>query len=437
MSVTGLAAAFVLLSHSLVPAPAAAQQAPATAPVEIRGELVNYGVYQSRSFFGTRGRGWLETSVRAEATLRRGPLTGVVEGLGVRTSGLDAFGTGTALVNGVEPSGPAAGRIDKAYVELAAGRWRVTAGRQPVAVGSQFLIGDGVYDGFGDGAAHAVYHNPRRGFDAVRVRWDAGDTHVDAFAFRVHPTWDAAGGSDGVFGGADVSRSDGPRGLTWGAGLYYRRSGSDFDNDMTVANLRAAQPIDADGRVVVSGEWVMEIAAACRNVVYCDALGVPLRAHAWHAEVRYQAKGRRGEPWIEAGFVHYGPDFAPVATGFSDWGRWYLGNQIDWIVFGSDTRVARAEAGFAPTATTKARAQFHNTRKARGERGSLANEVALIGEWYPREAFWLNVVMGVSRPGAALTRAGLANPFAFLNTGAAAVGRETSWDLVVATGLKF
>lgn len=436
-----LPAALAVLCTALAAAPAGAQEPPPapaeSRPLQFQGELVNYGIYQSRALFGPRGRGWLETSVRAEVTLRRGPLTGVVEGLGMRTSGLDTFGTRSGPANGGARAGVAAGRLDKAYVEVAAGRWRVTAGRQPIAVGSQFLIGDAVYDGFGDGWAHAVYHNPRRGFDAVRARWDAGATHVDAFAFRVHPTWDAAGGDDGLFGGAGLLREDGPRGLAWGAGLYHRRSGSDFDNDMTVANLRASQPIDADGRVVLSGEWVAELAGACQNVVYCDAVGTPLRANAWHAEGRYQAKGARGEPWIEAGVVHYGPDFAPVATGFSDWGRWYLGNQIDWIVFGSDTRVARAEAGFAPSASTRARAQVHDTREARGERGSLATELALIGEWYPRDAFWLNVVLGVSRPGAALGRAGFANPFAVLNTGAAVVGMRTSWDIVIATGVKF
>ncbi|HXH69128.1 MAG TPA: hypothetical protein VNI60_02155 [Pyrinomonadaceae bacterium] len=43
-------------------------------------------------------------------------------------------------------------------------------------------------------------------------------------------------------------------------------------------------------------------------------------------------------------------------------GKWYLGNQIDWIIFGTNTKIIRAQVGFHPTLTIKLRALFHNTR---------------------------------------------------------------------------
>lgn len=422
----------------LAAAPAASQSTapPAPPPASARVEIVNYAVAQSRALFGDRGRAWLETSVRVAGTARRGRLTVGAEALGVRTSGRDPFGTGSPAVSGAAGATFGAARVDKAYVELAAGNWRVTAGRQHIIVGTQFLIGDGVYDGFSAGSQHGVYHNPRRGVDGVRAQGRAGAFDVDAIAFRVDPSWDAAGGRDGVVAGVDVTRKAGHAGGTWSASLFHRASRSDLDNDMTVVASRVAQPLDAAERLTVSGEWVFET-GTCRNAIYCDIIGMPLGAHAWHLEAAARAKNHPRAPWVEAGLVRYGRDFAPIATGFADWGRWYLGNQIDWIVFGTNTLVARAEAGFAPGATTKLRAQFHHTRAAYGSGGSLANEVTVIGEWYPRDALWVNAVVGGSRPGAALEHGAFQNPFAFMNSGAAPVGGATSIDVVVAVGVKF
>jgi hypothetical protein len=166
-----------------------------------------------------------------------------------------------------------------------------------------------------------------------------------------------------------------------------------------------------------------------------------MNEQSWHAEVAYEAKTRRLRPFAEAGYVFYSKDFTPIATGFSDWGKWYLGNQLDWIIFGTNTKIIRAQVGLWPTSTIKLRALFHNTRQVENTGtstgGSLANEMSYIAEWYPRDKLWFNLVVGDSRPGSALAASGLTNSFAFLNSGAATVGSKRSIDFVFATGVRF
>lgn len=159
------------------------------------GELNNYFISESHALFGSERRSWLETSANLTGKFSYKKIAIVVSGLGVKTTGPDPFGTGTA------PPGAQTGpgtfpvfRLEKAYVEVSnigGSSVKATFGRQPITIGSQFLVGDGVYDGFAPNARQAVYHNPRRSFDAVRVEWDFKKAHFDSFLFRVHPTWDA------------------------------------------------------------------------------------------------------------------------------------------------------------------------------------------------------------------------------------------------------
>jgi len=166
-----------------------------------------------------------------------------------------------------------------------------------------------------------------------------------------------------------------------------------------------------------------------------------MNEQSFHAEIAYQNKTHRFQPFAEAGYVFYSKDFTPIATGFSDWGKWYLGNQIDWIIFGTNTKIVRAQVGIWPTSAIKLRTQFHNTRQVENTGtstgGSLANEVSFIGEWYPQENLWFNLSLGHSRPGPALKSSGLTNPFAFLNAGASPVGTRNSIDIVFATSWHF
>lgn len=309
---------------------------------------------------------------------------------------------------------------------------KVTLGRQSLALGSSFLIGDGVYDGFHQDFMQTVWHNPRRSFDAARIEFDAASLRVDSFIYRMHPTWDGGGERNGWLGGAQVSRKFARLKGSYAAGLFYRNSRSSLDNDMWVVTVRGEQPLKGHEDFYLSGEWAGEFGRG-RNAAYVTTPGQDLSEHAFHAEAGWLGSQAKLKPFVEAGFVRYSRDFTPIATGFSDWGKWYLGNQIDWIVFGTDTRILRAQAGFWPRETVKLRAQYHRTGLVSAA-GVLAEEVSLIGEWTASERVWVNVAVGYSTPRAGLARSGLGNSFAFLNQGAVPVGKKASTDIVIAFG---
>lgn len=412
------------------------------------GEVTNYVISESSAFFGDSARHWLETSLRLDGTVRYKNFTAGISGLGIKTTGQDAFGTGTLSpdtpADTNRPSAWPGFYLDKAYIQLdriGGLPIKATLGRQHIQIGSQFLIGDGVYDGFSTKTRQGVFHNPRKGFDALRVEWQVKKTHFDSFIYRVDPTWDGGGRRDGLLGGLDISRTFEKTKGTYAAGLFYRSSRSNLDNHMAIFNMRGEQPLNLFKGLTVSGEFALEFAGRCRNAAYCTTIGQKINEQSWHAEVAYEAQMLRLRPFAEAGYVFYSKDFTPIATGFSDWGKWYLGNQIDWIIFGTNTKIVRAQAGLWPTSTIKLRVLFHNTRQVENTGtstgGSLANEVSFIGEWYLRDNLWLNLALGHSSPGAALAPSGLGNPFAFLNSGAAPTGTRNSFDVVFATSWRF
>lgn len=410
------------------------------------GELNNYFISQTHAMFGDERKSWLETSASLTGRLSYKKMAIEVSGLAVKTTGRDPFGTGTPAPGSIE-KGPGTFpnvRLEKAFVEfseIGGSSLKLTVGRQPIVIGSQFLIGDGVYDGFASDSRQAVYHNPRKSFDAVRVEWDLNKVHFDSFVFRVDPTWDAAGGKDGIFGGVNLSRTFEKNKATYAAGLFYRHSPSKADNDMAVLNLRAEQRLPGAPDFYAGAELVFEFGGRCRNVLYCTTPGQRMGERAGHAEVGYESSSTKWRPSAEIGYVYYSDDFVPIATGFSDWGKWYLGNQIDWLIFGSNSSIIRAQVGFWPHQTVRLRAQFHNTRQVSptgtSTGGTLANEFSYIAEWYPRDNLWFNVVVGDSMPGSAFAASGLANSFGYLNSGAATAGSKRSIDFVFATGVRF
>lgn len=412
------------------------------------GELTNYFISESNPFFGKSNKSWIETSLRVDGTISFKNFTAGASGIGIKTIGHDPFGTGT-IPSGVQsetnpPDKFPSFYLDKAYIQLdriGGLPLKATLGRQHIIIGSQFLIGDGVYDGFSVKTRQGVYHSPRKGFDALRIEWNIKKTRFDSFIYKVDPTWDGGGGGDGLFGGVDVSHTFEKTKGTYAAGIFYRSSGSKLDNNMAVFDLRIEQPLKLIDGLYASGELAWEFAGKCHNAAYCTTIGQKMNENSWHAELGYQAKQRKWRPFAEAGYVRYSKDFTPVSTGFSDWGKWYLGNQIDWIIFGTNTKIIRAQAGFYPTSAIKLRALFHNTRQIENTGlstgGSLSNEITFIGEWYPKEDFWLNLAINQSVPGRALADSGLGNPFAFLNSGAVPVRMRNSFDVILATGWKF
>jgi hypothetical protein len=410
--------------------------------------VTQFILYNSNPFFSAPSRYWLETSAYFGGTGTYQDFSVRVVGMAAKTTGQDPFGTGTVATG--TPTGTAIGSatasfdMDEAFVRyqnIGNLPLQATLGRQHIDIGTEFLFGDGVYDGFAASNQQAVYHNPRQGFDALRLEWDVHAIHVDSFAYWVDPTWDGAGGRDGLLGGVDISYEFESIKGSYAAGVYYRYSRSNLDNDMTVLNVRVKQHIPVLDDLYIGAEVVYEFNGKCQNASYCTTIGQDMNENSWHAEVGYQASQVSLKPFLEAGYVSYSKDFTPVATGWSDWGKWYMGNQIDWIIFGSNTKVIQAQGGFWPTPTVKFRMLYTQTRQVENTGtstgGTLSDEYQVLTEWYPNDWFWINLMLGYAKVGTALAASGLSNTFAFINSGAQRVGSKDSIDVVLATGLRF
>lgn len=70
------------------------------------GEIANYVVSESHSFFGDTSRFWLETSLRLDTAVRYKHFTAGVSGIGIKTTGQDSFGTGTVLAGSPQGTNP-------------------------------------------------------------------------------------------------------------------------------------------------------------------------------------------------------------------------------------------------------------------------------------------------------------------------------------------
>jgi hypothetical protein len=429
-----LGARLLIAAALLVALPAHAGEVASISPADPYSfkpivSLTNFGLFESSPFFSGNDRAWLETSLRFGGRFEYKCFAFEAVGIGVRTSGRDPYGSGNT------PQFD----FDTLYVQwnqTSGLPFKLTIGRQPLTLGTQFLIGDGVYDGFHRGYTEAVYHSPRRSFDAARLEFDAATLHFDSFIYSVNPTWDGGGERNGWVGGMEVSRSFTKVKSSYAAGLFYRDSPSNLDNNMWLVSLRGEQHYPGLDDFYVSGEWVGEFGRG-NNAAYVTTPNQNLNEHAWHGEVGWQADDLPLKPFAEAGYVYYSADFTPVATGFSDWGKWYLGNQIDWIVFSTNTRIIRAEAGFWPDKKVKLRAQYHRTRLVSGPSGPLSDEVSVIGEWFATDHLWVNALVGYSMPHGALAASGLTNPFSFLNADAVPVGNKPSVDFILAVGINF
>lgn len=416
--------------------------------IKPKGEIENWVLHQTHPFFGHTSRTWAETSGRFGLTLTAGTLTVEARTLGVHTWGDDPYGTGTPPA-GTDRGGRSRSTAPDFELEHLFARVNdvfglpveVTVGRQDIKVGTLFLFGDGVYDGFSPGTQQGVYHSPRHYLDAVRIRAQAFGNDLDAFAYRVDPTWDSGFGDDGVLGGAELSRKLESIAGTYAGGVFYRSSRSNEDNDMLILDARIDQPLPWAGGSYFGGEAVGEI-GKCHSVFYCNEPdGHTSREYAWHAELGIHADTVPLQPFAEAGYVYYSTDFAPIAYGFHDWGKWYLGNQIDWLLFGTNSRIVRTDLGLWPLATVQARFLYFNTREVtrihetRG--GTLSDEFTWVVSWFPTEWLWALVAVGYSIPRADFTRAEFEDPFLFVNSGAAGVADEASVDITTAFGIRF
>jgi len=405
--------------------------------------LEHYGIYQSNPFFSMDERHWMETTLRFGGKAAYGRLSLEAKGIGLKTTGRDPYGSGSAPA-GAPPGAERVGLdpewdVYTLYLQWENPEpypWKVSLGRQPLAIGTQFLIGEGVYDGYHHDFAQAVWSTPRNWFDAARLQFDHDRTHVEGVLYRVHPTEDAAGFQTGYVGGFDVSHQFESIQGTYGAGVFYRDSESNLDNDMWVMAARFKQSLPKLREFYVAGELVAERGTG-RNPYYVTVPDQDLHEYAGHAELGYEATQVRFKPAVEIGGIYYSSDFTPLATGFSDWDTWYLGNQIVWIVFGSNTRILRAKASFWPHEKLRLLALYNHTDLVSGPSGTLSDEWTLIADWYPTERIWVSFVIGYSKPGDALRSSRLSNFFSSLNSDAVPVGSHDSVDLILGFGLSY
>src|SRR6185295_18286848 len=69
------------------------------------GELNTYAISQSHAFFGDERKSWVETSASLTGRLSYKHVAVEVSGLGVKTTGRDPFGTGTAAPGSLDAPG--------------------------------------------------------------------------------------------------------------------------------------------------------------------------------------------------------------------------------------------------------------------------------------------------------------------------------------------
>ncbi len=413
-----------------------------------KGEFEAWVFHQSHPFFGRTSRFWSETNGRFGLVLTYDHVKIEAQTLGVKTWGDDPYGTGTppaGLDRGARSRSTAPDfELDQLYLQVAqlgGLPLEVTIGRQNLKVGTEFLFGDGVFDGFTPGTMQGVYSSPRHYVDAVRIRSDAFGNQLDAFVFRVDPTWDSGFGDDGIIGGAELARKFEAIGGTYALGAFYRASHSSKENDELILDSRVEQPLPWLSGSYVSGEAAGEI-GKCRSAFYCNEPdGHSMREYAWHAETGIKADDVRWKPFLEVGYVYFSTDFAPVNYGFHDWGKWYLGNQIDWMIYDTNSKIIRTDMGFWPLETVQARFLYYNTREVtpshESSGGTVTDEFTWVFSWYPNETFWALVSVGYSIPREAFEKAEFENPFSFVNSGAAGVGDQSSVDITTAFGIHF
>jgi hypothetical protein len=409
--------------------------------------VATYALHNTAPFFNDSPRTWVETFTRFGFVFDEGRYAYTMTGLANRTFGKDPYGSRSDIVF----RGPGSRSGDSPHVELDEGWGRaplpfelpgtLTVGRQLIQIGTQFLIGDGVYDGFAPDARETMYSNPRRTFDAVRLDLSVLGADVIAFGYRQDRTWDAANRDDGKVYGLDVTRHFPEIDGTYSLGAFYRESKSFDDSTFAIWNVRGEQRFSMLPGVYVSGEYVRENLGTCRNFYYCVELGRTLDEEAWHAETGWIGETLPFSPFIEVGYVYYSPSFHSFAYGAVDWGKWYLGNQIPWIIGGWNTKIVRLDVGFWPTETTRFRYQYFQTRevqrKGENDGGPLSDEMQWILEWYPNDWFFVNFLVAYSIPGQALEDAGLPNLFQLFYEDALAVGTKSSVDTVLIVGVQY
>ncbi len=439
-----LVCGLILAGHERGRADEAAPAAPSTVwSFKPEASIADYTLYQSNPMFSDEERHWMETSVRAGGRVEYRGFSFEAVALGVKTTGQDPYGSGNAPAD-LPPGAPRVGLapvfdLDTFYAQWDGGEnlpVKISVGRQPLALGTQFLVGKGVFDGYFRDYPQGVWSTPRNWFDLARVQVDWAKTHYEAIYYRVNPSQDAAGGTDGYVTGVDVTHEFESIKGTYGGAALYRGSPSRQDNDMTILDARGKQSLPQLPSVYVGGEYVRQLGTG-RNGYYVGTPGGHLDTAAWHVEMGVQADQTRFKPFAELGYLHFDPSYTPLATGYSDYDSWYFGNQIQWIMFGTDTRMIRAKAGFWPHEKVRVLAFFHHVELATGPTGPLSDEWTLVGEWRPTAKWLVSASLGYSLPGRALAAAGLESFFDRLNHGASLVGDSASFDVSVGVGFTY
>lgn len=85
----------------------AAEEAPAFKPI---ASFAHYAIRQSSPFFSGEARSWMETSARLGGRLETGAFAFEAVALGLRTSGYDPYGSGSAPAGSL-PGTPRTGNV--------------------------------------------------------------------------------------------------------------------------------------------------------------------------------------------------------------------------------------------------------------------------------------------------------------------------------------
>ncbi|MBI2340474.1 MAG: hypothetical protein HYU99_08960 [Deltaproteobacteria bacterium] len=394
------------------------------------GSITNYFIYDSHPFYTSPKGVWDEIavtggaifeykeSVRAEAVL-----------MGVKTAGNDPYNSAAA---GSAPSFD----IDRAFIQVKPFQkipLTFSLGRQYIRIGTQFIVGDGILEGFG-GATQGVYMGPRLGFDSLKIEWAPAPWKFTALISFVDPSWDPGLARGGTFSGMDVEYDALERfGGKYGGNIFYRSDTTGGANQMGVFAGRGEQHFKkVPGDLYLGGEFVFEY-GDCNNPVYCTNPGAQtMNEHAWHVELGYKFTQLKTAPFLEAGYLHHSNDYDPVFAGFNSWGKWYLGSDIWLANFNTNQKAVHVEAGFSPLETLTLRLLYFHTRLVSGPGGALLNEIDLVADWTPLEWLWAALLVGFEKPGSAMGGSGLVNPFTLTP-----VGTSSSANAVVMTRVSF
>lgn len=367
--------------------------------LQFSGSLVTTGFAVQNAFFGATDRQpvdgedanylWLESVGKARLEWQVTPnITAHIGAAGMLTQGRDYYGTrdGQDMV------------LDLAaltFKGIGGSGFDLTLGRQDFQIGDGFVAGDGYYE-----TKAANWSIPLNFYDAVKLDYTAGSFRGTAFLANLSNSF---GGQEGGQGGLDLGWSFTEKNSV--AVSYFTRSDSGpTDND---ANALAGRGSVAWGPIALAGEYVKESGRI---------EGRELDAKAFHADLTWNIPGDR-EAYVRASYLFFSGDDPETADNeqyyswnyrWNDWCQYYVGDIVgSQMLFNTDEKILKLEAGLKLTPNNKLRLFFMNTkldtgssmdRRKIGFGKNFANELDLVWDYAPKPEFSLWVLFAAAQP---------------------------------------